>query len=307
VDRRSKPVDRARLAAALLGLALVAPPWGLALVALPAAAEIYQWVDADGQLHFTTDLSQVPAKQRIRSEQGARERQESDRVQRHSGDASPPPARRAPARAARGASQETYTIPVEPGATSLRVMVELNDRVSAPFIIDTGASDVTIPRGVANELGLQTGPDSVTMQYRTANGIIEAPVVTLDAVSLGGARVENVPASVSDSLAIGLLGLTYFNHFHYQIDAARGLVHLTPNGLAESGLVPGGRGEAQWRLAFRNLRSRIEAVQEQIEGTPDSRSRKIEGLEGQRRGLLDQLARLEAEADQAHVPFEWRE
>jgi clan AA aspartic protease (TIGR02281 family) len=291
-------VHRASLATALLGLALAA---------LPAAAEIYQWVDANGELHFTTDLSQVPADQRSRSERGARERQESDRVQRHSGDAGPPPARRAPTRAAGSAAQQTYTIPVEPGGTSLRVVVELNDRVSAPFIIDTGASDVSIPRSVANQLGIETGPDSLTMQYRTANGVIENPVVTLDAVSLGGARVENVPASISDTLPVGLLGLTYFNHFHYQIDAVRGLVHLTPNGLAESGVLPGGRGEAQWRTSFRNLRDRIEAVQQVIERTPDSRSRKVAGLEEQRKGLLEQLARLEAEADEAHVPFAWRE
>lgn len=303
-------MHRAPLATALLSLALAAPPALLSLVlaAPPAAAEIYQWMDAAGQLHFTTDLSQVPPDQRKRSEQGARERQDSDRVQRHSGDSTPPPAHRAPsARVPSAAGQQTYTIPVEPGGTSLRVLVELNDRVTAPFIIDTGASDVTIPRSVAQQLGIETGPDSLTMQYRTANGVIESPVITLDSVSLGGARVESVPASVSDSLPVGLLGLTYFNHFQYEIDAARGLVHLTPNGLAESGMLPGGRGEAQWRMSFSNLRARIEAVQAEIEGTPDSRSRKIAGLEGQRQGLLEQLALLEADADQAHVPFAWRE
>jgi len=306
VDPRRKRAPRASFASAPVGLALAAL-LGLALAALPAVAEIYQWVDADGKLHFTTDLGQVPPGQRSRSEQGARERQESERVQRHSGDASPPPARRGPTRASRAAGQQTYTIAVEPGATSLRVVVELNDRVAAPFIIDTGASDVTIPRAVARQLGIETGPDSVTMQYRTANGIIESPVVTLESVSLGGARVENVPASISDSLPVGLLGLTYFNHFQYEVDAARGLVHLTPNGLAESGALPGGRGEAQWRMSFRNLRGRIETVQGEIERTPDSRSRKIAGLEDQRKSLLEQLARLETEADHARVPFAWRE
>jgi len=279
----------------------------LLLAAPPASPEIYKWLDGEGRMHFTTDISQVPASQRNRAEQGAKARESSERVQRHSGSSQSPPARRSSTLGRRGAGHKTYTIKVPPGGTSMRVMVELNDRVAAPFIIDTGASDVTLPRRVADELGIQTGGDTPTMQYRTANGLIESPVVTLQSVSLGGARVESVPASVSDSLNIGLLGLSYFNHFQYEIDAARGLVHLTPNGMAESGLVPGGRGEAQWRLSFRNLRARIEAVQEEIERTPSSRSRKVENLKEQRGDLLAQLARLEAEADHARVPFGWRE
>jgi clan AA aspartic protease (TIGR02281 family) len=273
----------------------------------PATAEIYKWIDAEGKMHFTTDLSKVPAGQRRKAEQGARDREDSYSVQRHSGDALSAPARRAPGRSLRVGGKQTYTIRVPQGATSMRVMVELNDRVAAPFIIDTGASDVTIPRSVADELGIQTGPETLTMQYRTANGLIESPVVTLQSVSLGGARVEDVPASISDSLSIGLLGLSYFNHFQYEIDAVRGLVHLTPNGLAESGAVRGGRSEAQWRLSFNNLRGRIQGVQDEIERTPSSRSRKLDHLAAQRGQLLSQLARLEAEADQARVPFTWRE
>lgn len=278
-----------------------------ALAAAPAAAEIYKWVDADGQIHFTTDLSKVPARQRIRSEQGARDREAADLIQRHSGDSSTAvPARRAPGRL-RTAAKRTYTIKVPPGATTMHVMVDLNDRVSAPFIIDTGASDVVIPARVADRLGIEVGPETLTMQYRTANGVVESPVVSLDSVSLGGARVEDVRASISDSLEVGLLGLSYFNHFQYEIDGARGLVHLTPNGLAETGAVRGGRSEAQWRQSFRNIRSRIEAVQSELERTPSSRSRKTETLEEQRGALLGQLSRLEADADQASVPFGWRE
>jgi len=271
----------------------------------PAGAEIYKWVDGDGKVHFTMDLTQVPPGQRRASERGAKLRSETDRVQRHSGDASVPPARRASGRGRGG--QKTYTVRVPPGATTMQVLVELNDRVTAPFIIDTGASDVVLPRAVANELGLETGNETLTLQYRTANGVVESPVVTLDSVNLGGARVENVHASISDSLRVGLLGLTYFNFFHYEIDAARGLVHLTPNGVAESGAVRGGRSEAQWRSTFKSVRLRMESIQEEIERTPTSHSRKRADLEDQRGRLLTQLASLEAEADQARVPFAWRE
>lgn len=275
-------------------------------VAAPTAAEIYKWVDENGQMHFTTDLTQVPPSQRRESERGAEARAESDTVQFHSNVPGQPPASRRNVRSLRG-GRKTYTVQVPPGATSMHVMVELNDRVTAPFIIDTGASDVVLPKHVADELGIEPGPDALRMQYRTANGIIESPVVSLDSVNLGGARVEDVLASISDTLRVGLLGLTYFNHFQYEIDAARGLVHLTPNGVVETGAVRGGRSEAQWRSTFGHLRKRMESVQEEIERTPTSRSRKLESLEDQRGRLLDQLSRLEAEADHARVPYGWRE
>lgn len=274
-------------------------------VATPTGAEIYKWVDGNGQIHFTTDLTQVPPGQRRESERGAEVRSESDSVQFHSNDGAPPASRRG-LRSSRG-GRKTYTVQVPPGATSMHVMVELNDRVKAPFIIDTGASDVVLPKRVADELGIEPGDDTLTQQYRTANGIIESPVVTLESVNLGGARVEGVLASISDTLQVGLLGLTYFNHFQYEIDAARGLVHLTPNGVIETGAVRGGRSEAQWRSTFGGLRKRMETVQEEIERTPASRSRKMEGLEEQRSRLLAQLSRLEAEADHARVPYTWRE
>jgi clan AA aspartic protease (TIGR02281 family) len=286
-----------------IGIALfVASLW----VAAPSMGEIYKWVDASGQMHFTTDLTQVPAGQRRESERGAEVRAESDNVQFHTNASGQPPARRSVAGNGRG-GEKTYTVQVAPGATSMQVMVELNDRVVAPFIIDTGASDVVIPKAVADELGIQTNDDTLTLQYRTANGLIESPVVTLDSVNLGGARVEGVLASISSSLQVGLLGLTYFNHFQYEVDAARGLVHLTPNGVAESGAVRGGRSEAQWRSTFRSMRQRLEGVQEEIERTPGSRSRKKEGLEEQRGRMLGQLSRLEGEADHAKVPYGWRE
>jgi hypothetical protein len=37
------------------------------LVAHPAASEIYRWTDAQGQLHFTSDLNQVPERYRSQS------------------------------------------------------------------------------------------------------------------------------------------------------------------------------------------------------------------------------------------------
>jgi clan AA aspartic protease (TIGR02281 family) len=189
----------------------------------------------------------------------------------------------------------------------MRVMARLNNAVMVPFLIDTGASDVSIPQWVADRLGLQIGPDTRTMNYRTANGVVESPVVMLRSVALGEARVENVPASVSPELPFGLLGLSFFNHFTYNIDAAEGIVTLTRNRLAESGKIRGGRSQAQWRAEYADLRWRIARVEWEYAQKAESKTRERRRLEEERANLEHQLELLEAEADQANVPMTWRQ
>ena len=46
-----------------LVLLLILPTW--------SSAEIYRWTDAEGRVHFTQDLSQVPPAHRARAEAGA--------------------------------------------------------------------------------------------------------------------------------------------------------------------------------------------------------------------------------------------
>jgi clan AA aspartic protease (TIGR02281 family) len=186
------------------------------------------------------------------------------------------------------------------------VMVKLNNRVTAPFYIDTGASDVLVPQKVADQLGLDTGSDVRTKRYSTANGIIEQKAVMLKSVSLGGATVKNVPASVSDSMSVGLLGLSYFNHFKYKVDTANGVVTLTRNNLSDTGHIRGGRSRAQWASEYRSMHARVEQVVVEYERTPDSHGRERERLLAVQADLERQLEMLESEADSAHVPSSWR-
>jgi len=270
-------------------------------------ADVYRWVDASGQLHFTTEIHEVPAQQRGAAERAAASPAAASGTLPRASAA--PAALAAAPRASRrsSATSAVYTVEVGRVGTSMIVPVRLNDRVTAPFLIDTGATDVLLPQAVAEELGIRIGPDTRRVRYATANGVVEHPVVTLESVDLGGARVEGVPASVSPSLSVGLLGLSFFNHFTYEIDAAQGLVRLRPNALVEQGLIRGGRGEAQWRAEFANLDGRRRAVEEARDASPSSHGR-------ERARLLSLLADLErdfevlsAEADQARVPETWRQ
>ena len=55
------------------------------LLALPSwsSAEIYRWTDAEGRVHFTQDLSQVPPDHRAQAEESAAAPR-SDRLQTYS-------------------------------------------------------------------------------------------------------------------------------------------------------------------------------------------------------------------------------
>jgi len=276
-------------------------------MAAPAAAEVYRWTDENGRVHFTQDLGQVPPRHRKQAETSAKSSSGSSRVQTYSGGSSAA-ARALPASAASGGdSSQVYRIRVQRAGTGMLVNVRLNNSVTAPFLIDTGASDVLIPQSVADRLGLQTGPEARTKRYSTANGTVEHPVVMLRTVSLGEASVENVPASVSPSMEVGLLGLSFFNHFTYNIDAAAGVVTLTRNRLAESGRIRGGRSQAQWQAEYANLHWRIAQIDREYESKETSKSRERRRLEEERAELERQLEMLESEADQARVPMAWRQ
>jgi clan AA aspartic protease (TIGR02281 family) len=286
-----------------------------ALVAAPAAADIFQWKDAQGRLHFAQDLNQVPDEYRSQAEAGARPDGAGPEIQHYrAAPASPSPAgdgAKAASSLHRGHAGRprkgpTYRIPVERAGTAMMVQVRLNDQVTAPFQIDTGASDVVIPRSVAEQLGLEL-EGSRTGIYGTANGIVQQPLVTLSSVDLGGARAENVPATVSGSMSQGLLGLSFFNQFRYDFDPVAGVVTLSPNGLVEAGVIKAGRTEAQWRGQFEALAARREAIEHELD--------RINPNWTVRRGELEkalaendrQVEVLENEADDAHVPMAWRD
>lgn len=273
-------------------------------VATPIRAEIYRWTDSEGRVHFTEDLSRVPPGQRGAVKDAAAAERGPSRVQTYE---TPPPAR-APgnARVERlPRAGRAHRIRVESAGSAMVVPVRINGRTVAPFLIDTGASYVLLPSHVALEAGLSIGPDTRKMRFQTANGIVEQPIVTLDSVELGSARVGQVAAAISDGMEVGLLGLSFFNRFTYQIDAAAGVVTLLENDLEASGNLVGGRSRSQWRGEFEALRAQIAELESERD-LLSSRGRRRDRLEGQAAQLARQLEALEAEADHAQVPQGWR-
>lgn len=64
------------------------------------------------------------------------------------------------------------------------------------FLLDTGASDVSVPAGLARKLGMQRGQPRY---YATANGRITAYMSRLDSLRIGNISLHNVTASINPS------------------------------------------------------------------------------------------------------------
>lgn len=89
----------------------------------------------------------------------------------------------------------------------------INDR-PVEFMLDTGASDVSIPLKVAEELGLEKGG---LVTYQTANGTIRAWQTVVDEIRLGGLRVGPVRASINPHMTDSgiLLGMSFLKHLDF--------------------------------------------------------------------------------------------
>ena len=120
-------------------------------------------------------------------------------------------------------------VPISSHGRALNVDVRLNDaRQIFHFILDTGASFTAISMDVAKKLGIVIPADRPTIQISTANGMIQAPTVILNAITLQGALVEQVPAVVLNELDgfDGLLGLSFLNQFNIDINQDEGKLLL---------------------------------------------------------------------------------
>lgn len=90
---------------------------------------------------------------------------------------------------------------------------------SVRFLVDTGATFITLPRAEAKRLGIdylrgQRG------RMQTANGVTIVYRVKLDTVRIGDIEVNNVDAVVSQNDGIGttLLGMSFLNRMQMKRD-----------------------------------------------------------------------------------------
>ena len=118
-----------------------------------------------------------------------------------------------------------------PGTRYIPVTAVLNRNKDQRFIVDTGASMVTIPQVTAFELGLTVDSRNPMRRVVTAGGVTYAPEVTLSSITIEGWEVGNVKALVMDlpnQSDLGLLGLNYLGRFRMDINTEKGVMLLEP-------------------------------------------------------------------------------
>ena len=86
----------------------------------------------------------------------------------------------------------------------------IND-VAVVFLLDTGATDVSIGQQLAAKIGLKARGENRVL---TANGVITVYPTLLNSISLGGLRANNIEAHINpyaDDNTV-LLGMSFLKH-----------------------------------------------------------------------------------------------
>jgi len=172
------------------------------------AEEIIRWVDEKGVVHFTDNLKNVPQKFRVKATRiptGSR----------------PPPA---------PIPADKASVKFHKQGELMVVQAMLNEKAAARFVVDTGASYTTISQATAKQLQINLETSSGVIALQTANGVIEAPLVSVGSLELGGLGLKDLKVAVHDVFPdpgiAGLLGLNFLSQFRVEIDNKNSVLYL---------------------------------------------------------------------------------
>lgn len=82
------------------------------------------------------------------------------------------------------------------------------------FMLDTGATDVSVPSHIARKIGLQEGRELI---YQTANGHARVYATKINEIALGGIMLNNVRATINPNVKDSdiLLGMSFLKHIEF--------------------------------------------------------------------------------------------
>jgi clan AA aspartic protease (TIGR02281 family) len=131
-------------------------------------------------------------------------------------------------------AQGPEEVPIEKRGSSYYVPVRINDTITLPFLLDTGAGDLAIPADVARTLiraGALKSSDLIgERSYQIANGSEEvSSVVSIRDVRVGEHVVRNVTAAITSANGEPLLGQSFLSKFGaVTVDYQRLVLVLSP-------------------------------------------------------------------------------
>ena len=82
------------------------------------------------------------------------------------------------------------------------------------FILDTGATDVSIPASLADKIGLKRGEK---MYYQTANGRAAVFATKIDRISIGNIELRDIRATINPNVSDMevLLGMSFLKELEF--------------------------------------------------------------------------------------------
>lgn len=127
--------------------------------------------------------------------------------------------------------ENRIVIRFSPGSNQIPVSSIVNGALDQAFVIDTGASMVTIPYASADTLGIEIDSYNPRRVISTVGGKRSAPEVRIASIELGGWVVYDVRAlvvDIPDRPGLGILGMNYLNQFQVEINQESGILSLKP-------------------------------------------------------------------------------
>jgi len=134
----------------------------------------------------------------------------------------PPPASAAAPGQAKSAAatdpsgRQSVVLPAD-GSGHFYTLGQING-VTAQFLVDTGATLIALPGGLAGRIGIDYRK-GVRGMTNTANGTVAVYQIKLDTVKIGDIELNNVDALViEEGLSIALLGMSFLNRVEMRRD-----------------------------------------------------------------------------------------
>jgi len=315
----------------------------LLFLPLAAQADIYRWQSSDGSWHFSDNLSKVPSRYRDqvkrealpeKAEENPSPIQEETAVQNPEnpdalGEAKAEGKEEVAAVEKEEAVEEkakepdsgtkTYKIEYTEAEDSLELDVTFNEDKTFTFVLDTGASFVTLSRKSAEKLGYDPEEILPRVYMSTANGLVSANLIRLASVQVGDAVVHDVTAIVhgGEELGIdGLLGLSFLNEFDWSNDTMNEVLILKEFKNKPEDEVYGGHNEKWWRKKFEVAKKKIKRTEDYIEELKamnmivlykrKRRDKEVKIQEANRDFHREELHILDRKANRYEVPRYWR-
>ncbi|WP_395836387.1 aspartyl protease family protein [Cystobacter fuscus] len=114
-------------------------------------------------------------------------------------------------------------LPRRASDTAILAPVVVNGKQKGSFILDTGATYVTLTRAFADTLGLDPSQGS-RVNVVTGGGMRTVRMGRVESLEVNGVRATNVEVAILDDLpnhVDGLLGLSFLNRFEVKVDATK--------------------------------------------------------------------------------------